>query len=173
MSQPIALGVSAIKYGTPGDGIPAAVLTEFPKPHLGSVVFNFSDPTEVKIETEGSMDPFYSYFVKNATDYIEFALPSPANDLLAVLMGGVVAAGVWKEPISMPDIAMTIVLETEVHNAQKVIYTIVNGKIAAKLSQAPGKDKIELLMVRVYKQAAITAAGVRGYAFSREVQNVV
>ena len=55
---------------------------------------------------------------------------------------------------------------------KKVVYTIVNGKIAAKLSQAPGAEQAELLLVRVYKQSAISAAGVKGYAFSREVVEV-
>jgi hypothetical protein len=173
----IAMGVSAIKYGTVGDGVPATVLTALPLPTKGSVAFNFSDPKEVKIETEGSIDPLFSFFVKDTTDYIEFSIPSPDNTVVAVLAGGTVdtAGGkdIWKEPTSVPDISKTFVIETEVHNGKKVIYTIVNGRVSAKFSQAPGSDKSDLLMVRVYKQAAITAAGVRNYAFSREVAAAV
>lgn len=169
----IAMGVSAIKYGTVGDGVPATALTALPLPTKGSVVFNFSDPKEVKIETEGSVDPLFSHFVKDTTDYIEFSISSPDNAVVAVLAGGTVdvtgGKDIWKEPTSVPDISKTIVVETEVHNSKKVIYTIVNGKIMSKFSQAPGSDKSETLMVRVYKQAAITAAGVKNYAFSREV----
>lgn len=42
---------------------------------------------------------------------------------------------------------------------KKVVYTVVNGKIAAKISQAPGAEQAELLLVRVYVQAAITEKG--------------
>lgn len=177
MSQAIAMGVAAIKYGTYGDGVPATEFTELPLPTKGSVAFNFSDPKEVKIETEGSSDPLYSHFVKDTTDFIEFSIPTPTNAIIAALAGGTVdtALGkdIWQEPTAVPSINKTFVMETEVHNAQKVIYTIVNGKVMAKISQAPGSDKPELLLVRVYKQAAITSAGVRKYAFSREVVAVV
>ena len=51
----------------------------------------------------------------------------------------------------------------------KVVYTVVNGKIAAKISQAPGAEQAELLLVRVYVQAAITEKGETKTAFMREV----
>ncbi len=173
--KPIAMGVGAMRYGTVGDGVPATVFTELPLPTKGSVVFNFSDPKEVKIETEGSNDPLYSTFVKDATDFIEFSIPTPSNDLLAILAGGIhdTATDEWQEPLSVPSINKTYQCETEVHQGKKVVYTIVNGKIMAKISQAPGSDKPELLLVRVYKNAAITAAGIRKFAFSRKVVAVV
>lgn len=173
----IAMGCGSIKYGTVGDGVPATELTALPLPTKGSVVFNFSDPKEVKIETEGSVDPLYSTFVKDTTDYVEFSISSPDNAIVALLAGGTVdttgGKDLWKEPTTVPSIAKTFVVETEVHNGKKVVYTIVNGKIMAKFAQAPGADKSDTLLVRVYKQAAITAAGVRNYAFSREVVAVV
>lgn len=178
--KPIAMGVGAMRYGTVGDGVPATVFTPLPLPTKGSVVFNFSDPKEVKIETEGSNDPLFSTFVKDTTDYIEFSIPTPSNDLITALAGGVHDTGSegspndeWQEPLSVPDINKTFQCDTEVYQGKKVIYTIVNGKIMAKISQAPGSDKPELLLVRVYKQAAITAAGVRKYAFSRKVVTAV
>lgn len=171
------MGCGSLKYGIYGDGVPATVLTALPLPTKGSVVFNFSDPKEVKIETEGSVDPYYSTFVKDTTDYIEFSLSSAENAVIAALAGGSVdvtgGKDIWKEPTTVPSINKTFVVETEVHNGKKVIYTIVNGRVMAKFGQAPGSDKSETLIVRVYKQAAITAAGVRNYAFSREVVAVV
>ena len=171
--RPVAMGVGAMRYGTVGDGIPATVFTELPLPTKGSVVFNWSDPKEVKIETEGASDPFYSHFVKDTTDFIEFSIPTPSNDLIAILAGGVhdttTGNDEWQEPTAVPDIKKTFQCETEVHNGSKVVYTVVNGKILAKISQAPGSDKPELLLVRVYKQAAITTGGIRKYAFSRKV----
>lgn len=173
MSQAIAMGVSAIKIGTYGNGVPATVLNELPLPYKGSVAFNFSDPSEIKIETEGSMDPLYSTFVKNDTDYVEFAIPTPENEVIQMLGGGIHdtenGKDIWKEATSIASINKTFVMETEVHNGKKVIYTIVNGKIMAKLNQAPGAEQPELLLVRVYKNAAITSDGKRNYAFSREV----
>lgn len=173
----ISIGVSAIKYGTVGDGVPATELTALPLPTKGSVIFNFSDPKEVKVETEGSVDPLFSGFVKDTTDYIEFSIPSPANAVVAVLAGGTVdttgGKDIWKEPTSVPDINKTFVIESEVHNGKKVVYTIVNGRVSSKFGQAPGSDKSELFLVRVYKQAAITTLGVKNYAFSREVVTVV
>lgn len=175
--KPIAMGVAATRYGTPGDGVAATALVDLPLPFKGSVVFNFSDPKEVKIETEGSNDPLYSVFVKDTTDFIECAYPSPSNDLIAILAGGVhdttTGNDEWQEPTSVPDISKTFQCETEVHKGTKVVYTIVNARVMAKISQAPGSDKPELLLVRWYKNAAITAAGVRKYAFSRKVVPVV
>lgn len=173
------MGVSALKFGATGDGVPGTVLAELPLPTKGSVVFNFSDPKEVKIETEGRTAPLYSHFVKDTTDFIEFSIPSAANSIWAELAGGIHDEGtveapkdIWKEPVSVPSINKTFVVESEVHQGKKVIYTIVNGKILAKPGQAPGSEQSDTLLVRVYKQAAVTAAGVENYAFSREVVSV-
>lgn len=175
-TKPIAMGVAATRYGTPGDGVAATTLVDLPLPSKGTVVFNFSDPKEVKIETEGSNDPYYSVFVKDTTDFIECAYPTPSNNLLAILAGGVHDTGtegspkdIWFEPTTVPDISKTFQCETQVHKGTKVVYTIVNARVMAKISQAPGSDKPELLLVRWYKNAAITAAGIVKPAFSREV----
>lgn len=174
--RPIAMGVGAIRMGVPGDGVPGADLKELPLPTKGSVAFNFADPKEVKIETEGTPDPLFVEFVKDTTDYIEFSIPSPTNALIQELCGGVhekgadgAAKDIWKEGTEVPSIDRTFQCETLPKKGHKVIYTIVNGKVMAKISQAPGSEQTELLLVRVYKQAAISAAGVKGYAFSREV----
>lgn len=58
-------------------------------------------------------------------------------------------------------------------DGKKVVYTIVNGKIASKISQAPGSEQAELLLVRVYMQSAITAEGKRQTAFMREVVSIL
>lgn len=143
------------------------------------MAFNFSDPKEIKIETEGTDEPLYVEFTKDATDYIEFSIATPSNETIKELMGGTIDTGaegeekdVWQEATSIPSIEKTFQCETLPKKGKKVVYTIVNGKIAAKLSQAPGAEQAELLLVRVYKQSAISAAGVKGYAFSREVVEV-
>ena len=177
--RPIAMGVGKISIATVGDGVPGTEFKELPLPTKGSVAFNFSDPKEVKVDIEGSNEPLFSEFVKDSTDYIEFSIPSPSNETIKELMGGEIDTGepesgkdIWKEPTEIPSINKTFQCETLPKQGYKVVYTIVNGKIAAKLSQAPGAEQAELLLVRVYKQAAISAAGQKGYAFSREVVNV-
>ena len=80
--RPIAMGVGKIKFGAVGDGVPGTDLKEFPLPTKGSVVFNFADPKEVKVETEGSDEPLYVEFVKDTTDYIELSIPTPSNEVL-------------------------------------------------------------------------------------------
>ena len=175
--RPIAMGIAAHGVATPGDGVPGTVFTPLPLPSKNAVQFNFSDPNEVKIELEGSNEPLYSAFVKDATDYIELSIPTPDNEVMRKLCGGAIETeggkDIWKEPFEgIPDINFTYKCETIPRNGTKVIYTIVNAKVLAKISQAPTADNPELLMVRFYKQAAISAAGVKGFAFSREVVTV-
>ena len=125
--RPIAMGVGKIKFGTVGDGIPGADLKDYPLPTKGSVAFNFADPKEVKIEVEGSEEPFY---------------------VLKELAGGEVdttgGKNIWKKPLNTPSISKTFQCETLPKNGKKVVYTIVNGKIASKISQAPGSEQAEL-----------------------------
>lgn len=173
--RPIAMGVAAHRIAPPGDGVPGAEFEDLPLPQKNAVVFNFTDPNEVRIDTEGSNDPLYSAFVKDTTDFIEVSIPTPGNATIAKLAGGVHVAldDEWQEPFEgVPDINFTYQCETVPRNGSKVIYTIVNAKVLAKISQAPTADNPELLMVRFYKQAAISAAGVKGYAFSRKVAPV-
>ena len=177
--RPIAMGVGAIRIAEVGDGVPGTDFKDLPLPFKGSVAFNFSDPKEIKIETEGTDEPLYVEFTKDATDYIEFSIATPSNETIKELMGGTIDTGaegeekdVWQEATSIPSIEKTFQCETLPKKGKKVVYTIVNGKIAAKLSQAPGAEQAELLLVRVYKQSAISAAGVKGYAFYREVVEV-
>lgn len=175
--RPIAMGIAGHKIATPGDGVPGTDFKELPAPLRNAVQFNFADPKEVKIDVEGSMDPIYSTFVKDTTDYIELSIPTPDNETILKLCGGKIDNGgagatkdIWQEPYEgVPDISYTYQCETEPRNGMKVVYTIVNAKVLAKLSQAPTADNPELLLVRFYKQAAISAAGTKGYAFSREV----
>lgn len=174
--RPIAMGVGGIKFGTVGDGVPGADLKDYPLPTKGSVAFNFADPKEVKIEVEGSEEPFYVELVKDTTDYVEFSIPTPSNEVLKELAGGEVdttgGKNIWKKPLSTPSISKTFQCETLPKDGKKVVYTIVNGKIASKISQAPGSEQAELLLVRVYMQAAVTADGKRQTAFMREVVTI-
>ena len=129
--RPIAMGVGKIKFGTVGDGVPGADLKDYPLPTKGSVAFNFADPKEVKIEVEGSEEPFYVELVKDTTDYVEFSIPTPSNEVLKELAGGEVdttgGKNIWKKPLSTPSISKTFQCETLPKDGKKVVYTIVNG----------------------------------------------
>jgi len=175
--RPIAMGIAAHRVATPGDGIPGTVFEDLPLPQKNAVAFNFSDPSEVRIDLEGSLDPLYSAFAKDTTDFIEVSIPTPDNATIQKLAGGVHDKGAegspndeWQEPFEgVPDINYTYQCETVPRNGLKVVYTIVNARVLAKISQAPTAGNAELLMVRFYKNAAVSAAGVKGYAFSRKV----
>ena len=131
----------------------------------------------MKIEVEGSEEPLYVELVKDTTDYVEFSIPTPSNEVLKELAGGEVdttgGKNIWKKPINTPSISKTFQCETLPKAGKKVVYTIVNGKIASKISQAPGSEQAELLLVRVYMQSAITAEGKRQTAFMREVVSIL
>lgn len=174
MSRPIAMGTKAIRHYDVGDGVPGTTNAKtMPNPSENAVAFNFADPEEVRIPIEGSDDPLFSFFKKGSTDYVEVSYPTPSNETINEVMGGTYDPedDEWQEAVNLPSINKTVEIESMPINGKKVIYTIVNARIVAKLSQAPTKDNVELLMVRYYKQAAITAAGVQGYAFSRKVVN--
>lgn len=175
--RPIAIGVAAIRLATYGDGVPGTDFVPLPLPFKGSVAFNFADPKEVKIETEGTDEPLYVTFVKDTTDYVEFAIPTPGNETVKLVGGGNINTGsdaekptdIWEQPNNIPSINKTVQFETLPHNNTKVLYTIVNGRILSKFSQAPGSEQSELLLVRVYKQAVRAADGTLKTAFTREV----
>jgi len=175
--RPIAMGIAKHSVATPGDGVPGTSFEDLPQPQKNAVAFNFADPSEVRVDLEGSLDPLYSAFVKDTTDFIELSIPTPDNATIQKLAGGVHEKGTvespndeWQEPYEgVPDINFTYQCETVPRNGLKVVYTIVNARVLAKISQAPTSDNVELLMVRFYKQAAISAAGVKGHAFSRKV----
>ena len=49
----LAVGVSFLGYGDPGDGVPASIYTQCPIVHEGSVAFNFNEATSVDFRAEG------------------------------------------------------------------------------------------------------------------------
>lgn len=172
----IAMGVKAIRHFDVGDGVPGTTNSKvMPNPSENAVAFNFSDPEEIRVPLEGTDEPLLSYFKKGSTDYVEVSYPSPSNETINEVMGGTYdpEKDEWQEAMAIPSINKTVEIESMPIDGKKVIYTIVNAKIVAKLSQAPTKDNVEMLMVRYYKQAAISDAGIQGYAFSRKVATVV
>lgn len=171
----VAVGISKMSIGNPGDGVPApeAELVQLPQPLESSVAFNMAEPSDTPIRVEGQKDPWHVISRITDADSVEFSIPTPTNAVLEMLAGGThdTASGrdVWKAPTSIPDINKTLVIDTEPYNGQFVRYTFVNTKILARLGQAPGAEQSELLIVRANKQAAVTSDGTVNPSFTREI----
>ena len=69
----LAVGVSFLGYGDPGDGVPASIYTQCPIVHEGSVAFNFNEATSVDFRAEGMKDPWESFDKAGDPDSFEFA----------------------------------------------------------------------------------------------------
>jgi hypothetical protein len=165
----LALGISKIEYGTYGDGIPATSWTEIAENiAIDSVVFNFSEPSEFKIQAEEIDDAVYTAAVKEDVDYVEFALISPSAANMEILAGGTTASEKWSAPTTIPEIIKSLKFTTKTIGTKYYEYTVVRGKIVARISQAPMKQQEEQLLVRVYILAAVTAVGVKMTPFIRE-----
>lgn len=168
----IAIGVAYVGYGVPGDGVPASSFTQIGDIFKGSVAFNFADSNQVKIEVEGREDPLAVINRKGDADSIEFSIPSPTAAELAAFCGGTADGEKWEAPNGFPSINMSFRINTEDYNGKYVQYTIVNGSVAAKLSQAPGSEQTDLLLVKVTRQSAVTKDGEMKSSFIREVKTV-
>jgi len=164
-----AIGISKVEYGTVGDGVPAIAFTEIAEAFVEeSVVFGFGEPSDTKIPQETKDTAYHTITTKEDPDYIEFKLLTPAAATLVTLMGGSATGEKWEEPPAIPEINLTIKITTKTVGGYYYEYTIVNGKVVGRLDGAPSKKKAETVNIRVYKEAAITAAGAENTPFTRE-----
>nr|DAJ17276.1 MAG TPA: hypothetical protein [Siphoviridae sp. ct8TV20] len=169
----LAIGIAYLGYGAyPGTGVPATAFTEVEDIFKGSVVFNFSDANQVKIETEKASEPRWVKNIKGDADSIEFAIPSPNADDLVAFCGGTKTGNKWEAPNDIPDINMSLKINTEPFEGKYTEYVVVNGSVFGKLSQAPGKEQSDLLLVKVVRQQAIAEDGTLKPSFTREVKEV-
>lgn len=168
----VAIGVSFAGVAPVGDGVPGTEFIQIPKIFEGSVAFNFSDAKEIPIPVEGSDDPLDIILRKGEASSIELAIPTPTTDQMVMFAGGSKLGEKWSEPITVPSINKTLKLESEEYKGQKLQYIIVNAKVQAKISQAPGKEQTELLLVKFTQQTAMTEAGAVNSGFSREIVTV-
>ena len=169
----LEIGVAYLGYATyPGTGVPATSYTEIEDIFKGSVVFNFSDANQIKIEIEKTPDPRWILNQKGDADSIEFAIPSPSVDDMVAFCGGKKVGEKWEQPNEIPNINMSIKISTQPYEGKYVEYVIVNGSVFGKISQAPGKEQSELLLVKVTKQTAATSDGTLKTPFTREVKKI-
>ncbi|QIK58809.1 hypothetical protein G7050_02700 [Dysgonomonas sp. HDW5A] len=168
----LAVDCKYLGAGTPGDGVAAATYTQYTEIHEDTIVFNFADGTQVQFRAMGQKDPWA--VISRITDVssIEFAIPSPKAQEQKDFMGGTVTGEKWEAPIETPSIIKSIKIQTADYEGKYVEYIIPKADIFARLSQAPGVEQTDLMLVRATVVTPITAAGVRKSSFSREVKTV-
>lgn len=172
MYRSLAVDIKYVGAGTPGDGVAAAAYTQYLEIHESSVVFNFADGSQVQFKAMGQKDPWA--VISRITDVssIEFAIPSPKAQEQADFMGGTVTGDKWEAPVDKPNIIKSIKMQTADYEGKYTEYVIPKASIFARLSQAPGEEATDLMLVRATIVTLVTAAGVRKSAFSREVKTV-
>lgn len=168
----LAVDMKYVGAGTPGDGVPAAAYTQYPTIHEGSVVFNFADGSQVQFRAMGQREPWA--LINRVTDIssVEFAIPSPTAQEQKDFMGGTVTGDKWEAPIDAPNIIKSIKMQTAEYEGKYTEYVIPKASIFARLSQAPGEEATDLMLVRATIIAPVTTAGARKTSFTREVKPV-
>lgn len=169
----LAVDISYVGLGTPGDGVPATAYKRFPVIHENSMVFNFNEASMKAFKAMGASDPWAVLYRKGDPDSVEFAIPSPTAEEMQFFCGGTIDAdGRWNEPISIPSIVKSLKLNTLPYEGKYTEYVITKGSVSARLSQAPSEEDTDLLLVKVTKQSVFDSAGNQCSAFSRQVKAV-
>lgn len=127
----LAVGVSFLGYGDPGDGVPASIYTQCPIVHEGSVAFNFNEATSVDFRAEGMKDPWESFDKAGDPDSFEFAIPSPTAQEMLAFCGGSVSGGKWNAPIDIPNIRKSFKIQTTPYKGKYTEYTFAICKVSA------------------------------------------
>lgn len=168
----LAVDCKYLGAGTPGDGVAATTYTQYSEIHEDTIVFNFADGSQVQFRAMGQKEPWA--VISRITDVssVEFAIPSPKAKEQQDFMGGTVTGEKWEAPISTPNIIKSLKMQTADYEGKYVEYIIPKAEIFARLSQAPGVESTDLMLVRATIMTPISAAGVRASSFSREVKAV-
>lgn len=167
----LALDVDYLGIAEPGDGVAGTAFTQYPE--IDTVAFNFSEPKEISFTAMGREDPWAVVNKKGDPSSIEFAIPSPTAEELKTFCGGKVTGGKWEAPLSTPSIVKTIKLQTSPYEGKYTEYLFVKMSVAGRISQAPGKEETDLLLVKATMMAPVSAAGVKASPYGREVKAVV
>ena len=139
---------------------------------IGEEFIRIFEEEAKKIEVEGREDPLAIINRKGDADSIEFSIPSPTTEELVAFCGGSKNGEKWEAPNSFETINKAFCIATQPYEGKYVEYTIVNGAVSAKISQAPGSEQTDLLLVKVTRQSAIAADGSMKPSFIREVKTV-
>lgn len=167
----LALDIDYLGVSEPGDGVAGKDFTQYPE--INTVAFNFSEPKQISFTAMGREDPWVVVSKKGDPSSIEFAIPSPKATEMKEFCGGTVTGDKWEAPTSTPTIIKTIKLQSSPVDGKYTEYVLVKASLAGRLSQAPGKEETDLLLVKATVMTPISAAGVRFSPYSREVKAVV
>lgn len=168
----LAVDCKYLGTGTPGDGVAAAAYTQYPEIHEDSIVFNFADGSQVPFRAMGQKEPWAVITRITDVSSVDFAIPSPKPSEQKDFMGGTVTGNKWEAPVDRPDIIKSLKIQTADYEGKYVEYIIPKAEIFARLSQAPGVEATDLMLVRATVVTPITSAGVRKSPFSREIKDV-
>jgi hypothetical protein len=174
MDRSLAIDIAYVGFGKPSEGgAPPSNYTQYPDIHEGSVVFNFPDPTSVNFRVYNQKDPWATFDKKDEADSVDLAIPSPKGTEMLAFCGGTLDGEKWEEdPSGIANILMSLKIQTAPHNGKYTEYIFPKCKILGKLSQAPGVEDTDLLLIRATKQAVRDASGKPLSAMSREVKEV-
>ncbi len=168
----LAVDIKYLGVGNPGDGVPATTYVQYPTIHEDSVVFNFNEATQVNFKAMGMGDPWAILNKKGDPSSIEFAIPSPTAAEMEAFCGGTVTGDKWEAPVSTPSIIKSVKLQTAPYEGKYTEYVISKASVSARISQAPGSEQTDLLLVKATIMTPVSAAGEQGAPFSREVKAV-
>lgn len=166
----LALDVDYLGIAEAGDGIAGTEFTQYPE--IDTVAFNFSEPKEISFTAMGREDPWAVVNKKGDPSSIEFAIPSPKPEEMLAFCGGKVTGTKWEAPTSTPTIIKTIKLQTSAYEGKYTEYVFPKMSIAGRISQAPGKEETDLLLVKATIMSAVSSAGVRSAPYTREIKDV-
>lgn len=166
----LALDIDYLGVAEPGDGVAGTAFTQYSE--IDSVTFNFSEPKEISFTAMGREDPWAVVSKKGDPSSIEFAIPSPKATEMKAFCGGTVSGDKWEAPTSTPTILKTIKMQSSPYNGKYTEYVLVKTSVAGRLSQAPGKEDTDLLLVKATILTPISKAGARSAPYSREVKAV-
>lgn len=170
MERSLAIDMAYVGVAEPGDGVAGTAYDQFKE--IESVTFNFSEPKEISFKVMGREDPWAVVNKKGDPSSVEFAIPSPTAEEMKTFCGGTVTNNKWEAPASTPSIIKSVKMQTSPYEGKYTEYIIPKAAISGRISQAPGEEQTDLLLVKATIMTPVSAAGAQEAPFSREVKPV-
>lgn len=163
----LAIGVAYAGCGPyTGTGAMAVSLSKIDRIAADTVQFEFKEKTATNFNEEYSNDPYHTMYLKKDPDGFQLAIPSPTVEERKMFCGGEINAdGEWAEPTVDPEINLSFLLRSKPYKGKQRQYKFVNCAVSAYISQAPGKEKEEWLLIKATKQAVKDEAGTKKSGF--------
>lgn len=166
----LAVDMSYVGAGTPGDGVEASEYKQYPE--IDSVNFDFTEQKQVNFKAMGQVAPWAVIFKNGDPSAVEFGIPSPTPEEQQDFMGGKVVNGEWQAPIDPVKVTKSIKMKTAEYEGKYVEYKIPYATCSGRMSQAPGEEQTDILLVRAVIAIPTSSAGVKGSPWQRAVKDV-